>query len=262
MDNSYKIEPLILHKILPIDELKKLVYENRIVIIKNVDFEKKKDMLDFCRQFGMIHKYKGEELTVFSNNENIGTSKTGSHAWHIDGVYSKIPNKLSFQYIIQCPKGLAGTQFFPSDKIVKELGGEYEKYWVMTGKKIVHPLIAKHPVTDEKCIVCTRTIIEGIVEFKDNVKRVDTFNIGKDMHKIKRIYTIRETQNILRKIDKIIETNEDLIYVTDFEPGDLLVRDNMSMMHRSHPTAQIDHKKIGLRKMWRVVIGGDSKPTK
>jgi hypothetical protein len=33
-----KIEPLIIHKMLPVDELKKLVYDNGIVIIKGVDF--------------------------------------------------------------------------------------------------------------------------------------------------------------------------------------------------------------------------------
>jgi alpha-ketoglutarate-dependent taurine dioxygenase len=209
--------------------------------------------------------YHGEKLTVFSNNERIGTSTTGSHAWHIDGVYAHKPNKMSFQYILECPKDLAGTQFFPSKKIIQNLDKKYHNYWVTTGQNIIHPLIAKHPTTGENYLVCTRTIINNIVEFKNNdvtgINMYD-FNMDDNMDKIKRVYGERETQRLLNEIDNIIDKNQELIYVTSFEKGDLLIRDNLPMMHRSHPTAQINFKKIGLRKMWRVVIEGDSKPTK
>jgi alpha-ketoglutarate-dependent taurine dioxygenase len=246
-----KVEPLILNKIPSVDKLKQLVYEHTIVIIKNVKFKKHSTMVNFCEKFGKIQDHQGK-LLVLSNDKNIGDPVNGSRGWHIDGLYGKLPSQFTFQYILDCPKNMCGTQFIKSDEVIKDLPKKYHDYYVVTKRSYAtHPLIAKHHITGKEYLVLNRLAIENIVELQHRKRS-----------SISKRYNELQTKKILAEIERVVEKKRDLIYVAGYEPGDLLIRDNFPLLHRSHPTAQISADNVGLREMWRVVVEGVHKPTK
>jgi len=252
------INPLILdHMPTDIDKLVNMIHKHSIVIIKNVEFKKKTDMLNFCKQFGKLHPYQKQYLTCISNNYKFGDTRVGSVFWHIDGEYSKYVNKFSFQYILNCPVGQCGTQFIKSNFLVDQLDKKWHNMYAKirvpknnSGDKdeIIHPIIAQHPVTGENYLVACNLVTENIIEYDDDGV-------------VSKIYDAQETQKMFKEIHDLIDQNKNYIHVPNFEKGDLLIRDNLSLLHKSHPSAQISHDKIGLRRIWRVVIAGD-KPKK
>lgn len=70
-----------------------------------------------------------------------------------------------------------------------------------------------------------------------------------------RIYSKMERESLLKSIAQYIEESE-FMHVTNYEDGDLLIRDNLVMLHIADPSAQLPVKQIGLRNIWRIALKG------
>ena len=76
-----------------------------------------------------------------------------------------------------------------------------------------------------------------------------------------RVYSKAETKEMLNRMRNEIEESG-LVLVTDYENGDLLIRDNLVMLHVADPTAKRPIEEIGYRRIWRISTEGDHVPTK
>eukprot|EP01084_Bolivina_argentea_P294695 507146_1 len=274
------------------------VYEYEFIILK---YQCKQSNLNIspdtftmiASELGAISHYqsghpanpKGTNITVLSNDASQGKTTTGAKGWHLDGTSKPKPDGICLQYIMKAAnKGYGGTQIISSVAMIElmkreniELYNRLNRLYMGARRPYIHPVIGRHPITKYEYLCIHTAYTRSFIEIKDESifemdellkdEYIDDVFIEKYKNddRIKKIYSAKETRDLVAVINEFIENecrDNGLIFVTDYEKGDLLIRDNWALLHRSHPSAQMMPEKVGLRVMWRLTIAGEYLPSK
>ena len=187
-------------------------------------------------------------------------------------------------HIISVPKsGFGQTAFISSSLAIDEiLNHENNRelkvllnklYFIGTSPNYaIHPVIYKHPVTQKQTMLIHLGMTSSFIEINDKYKHLNIQQAVKlyqqtdeeNKGDILKIYTTQETQSILDKIQQFIEKckEKDLMYKHEYCKGDLIITDNLALLHEAVPSTQFKVNQIGLRIMDRISIGDLYKPTK
>ena len=132
----------------------------------------------------------------------------------------------------------------------------------------VHPVIYKHPITKLPTMIIHLGMAKSFLEvekgYQDKIdfSKIDLNTIIEkycNQDKIVKIYDQIQTQCVLKSIALFIEKckKQGLMYKHDYKKGDLLISDNLAVLHEAVPSTQDSIQKIGLRVMHRVSVGGE-----
>eukprot|EP01084_Bolivina_argentea_P199606 341513_1 len=222
-------------------------------------------------------------ITIFSNDASKCTMETRAGTrWHIDGTYLAKPSNIVLQHIVNVPNfGYGATELLSSNsalKLLKEtkpnLYHQWNKLYMVSTTGCIHPIIAKHPITNKECIILLTHLpfITQVIQVLDEKMLFEVNNDFKGkcipqlpyynkLHDTRlKLWTKDERQTLLQEIEDFIELdcrNNNLVYNTQYESGDLLIRDNLAVLHRGHPSVYQSVDEIGLRVLWRLVLAGE-----
>ena len=221
---------------------------------------------------------------MISNNELKGDPTIGSGGWHIDGHSKFISDQFSFQYIVNAPHyGYGGTQLIDTNKLLELIQQMDEKFYnKLLGLFYKSPfvnwifrLIYKDNYKDTFVINIhtDRDLFDRFAEMKcegyeyeNDFTNVVIVNASKEYHLngndlgrecVVHFLSVKESESILMKFEQFIDTiceKNGLVFVTNYKQGDLLIRDNLSLLHRAHPSSLLDEREIGLRLLWRINV--------
>ncbi|MDD9876611.1 MAG: TauD/TfdA family dioxygenase [Magnetovibrio sp.] len=225
-------------------EIADLWYENGVVLFRGQDGLAEEAIVQFCRHFGELEihvrkEYLSEtnpELILISNVDEDGRriGILGDHdvGWHHDQIYQRRPAVGSLLYAVELPAWGGNTAFanlavaFEAmpDAMRARLDGlrAQHSYAFFNGQwsvptddeqtrltpDVVHPLIRTHPVTGRKAIYADPGMTPAIDGLAADESRA--------------------------LLDEIFEwiTRPEFVYEHAWAPGDALMWDNASTMHR------------------------------
>eukprot|EP01084_Bolivina_argentea_P093521 168193_1 len=245
--------------------------------------------LEIAHKFGSIISFHynhpnapHRDIFRVSNDSQKGCLNVGRTGWHIDGSFWVKPYNYSMMHIICVPKsGFGQTAFISSSAAIdnvlnkcKELNGLkilFNKLYMVgtSGHYAIHPIIYKHPITQKNTMLIHLGMTATFIEVNDkyahlNIDKVLQLHnqLNDDNNEILKVYNQTETQNMLKEIELFIEKckENNLMYKHEYEKGDLLMSDNLAMLHEAVPSTQFGTKQIGLRIMDRITVGADYIP--
>ena len=182
---------------------------------------------------------------------------TAGYGWHIDGSYYAKPNSHALYHIIQ-RTSVGHTYFVDLTKVLENLDDKLRDFWWRLSWKsrrsgtLVHPLVYPHPVSGQPTMVFNlylNTKIKG-----SRVSDQFILDYGTALEKV---YSESETEAIAKSIAQELDKYR---YIHQWQPGDLVIIDNLAVAHMASPGTQYDRKEVGLRVMHRVTINGRHKP--
>eukprot|EP01084_Bolivina_argentea_P307070 530693_1 len=188
------------------------------------------------------------EILRVSNNEKYGKTKQGISGWHNDALHC-----YSIMHIISVPKrGFGQTKFISSNLALSNLNYNKELWdslYVIQSDNF-HRFIAKHPITDKKMILKHAGKNLRFAEISEKETLASEYNISF------RYYSEEQKQTIMDEINLFFKNCElkDLVYSHEYEKGDLIITDNLAVLHMAHESTQFPTEQIGLRIMDRISI--------
>jgi len=241
--------------------IKKDVTQHRLLVFKNQEHLTPEQHLTVGRWFGDIEstfynhpKSPHRDIFRVSNDRSEGCTNVGRTGWHIDGSFQEAPFSHSIYHIISVPT-VSATVFAPLTDIVENLDPEkkalWDRLWMVSDRRSgpKHPMIYKHPESGKPVLCLHLGMTEGFLK-----------DLGK---KEQKYLTQEETEEVLNGIHHEFVKNDGAIqYKHKYDPGDLIVTDNLAVGHEASPDTQLSREKIGLRVMHRVTIAGKFSPKK
>lgn len=241
--------------------IKEDVTKHRLLVFKNQENLTPEEHLTVGRWFGEIEstfynhpKSPHRDIFRVSNDRSEGCTNVGRTGWHIDGSFQEAPFSHSIYHIISVPN-VSATVFAPLTEIVENLSSEkralWDRLWMASDRRSgpKHPMIYKHPESGKPVMCFHLGMTEGFVK-----------DLGK---KEQKYLSQEETEEVLNGIHHEFVKNDGAVqYRHKYEPGDLIVSDNLSVGHEASPDTQLPREKIGLRVMHRVTIAGKTSPKK
>ena len=139
-------------------------------------------------------------------------------------------------------------------------------YMVGTSPKhAVHAVVYKHPITRRSTMLVHLGITSSFLELSAKHSHLEIGAALKmyeasqspQRRQILKVYDRQETRAMLDKIGAFIEMCKErkLMYAHQYEKGDLLISDNLAVLHEAVPSTQLKPQDIGLRIMDRISIG-------
>ena len=223
--------------------------------------------LDFARRFGPITTYSKPEnrhpahpdVLILSNlgadGQPTGASASGRY-WHTDGHYMREPPAASLLYSVEVPPGGGDTWFANMQAAYDALPEELKKR--LEGLKVIisrvqsrpynyperppvtkeqqaawpdmpQPLVRTHPVTGRKALYVGGNVPWRIEGMSDD-----------------------ESAPLITEL-QAFATQPQFTYAHRWRPGDLILWDNRSAMHKATAYDEIKHRRL----MHRVSLAGD-----
>lgn len=249
--------------------LRKLVHDRSVVAVRGQELSQS-EQVSFARRFGELQRIFIKEATaleypelffvsnVTENGRPIGSADAGMY-WHTDGAYLPKPHSLSMLYAIEVPMKdgtpLGDTVFagmaaafdaLPGD-VARRIDGLravhslHHRYGTKAGAAdmakraqefppVSHPLVVRHPATGRKCLY----VSEGYTTHIEGLPR-------------------NESEELLGMLCTHV-TSEPFLYRHAWNPGDLVIWDNVATLHR----ATFDYEPTQRRMMRRATVSGDS----
>jgi len=246
--------------------------------------------LEIAQKLGTIisshyHHPNAPHRDIFrvSNDAKKGCLNVGRTGWHLDGSFLPKPYNFSMMHIISAPKPGYGQTAFISSRLaveqvlqkhsqLEELNGVLHRlYFVGTSPNhAIHPVIYPHPVTKKPTMLLHLGMTSAFIEVYDAFKHLAIDEAIK-LHqqkdgdkKVLKVYDSAQTQQMLNKLASFIDIckQNGLMYEHQYETGDLLISDNMAVIHEAVKSTQYKPEQIGLRIMDRISIGDFYKPCK
>lgn len=208
-------------------EIKKLLHEHGLVILKTDNSWTEKEQVSFTKNFGEFSKpvgYSSEKHSLDGNTETWPNLRTASVQWHCDRAFDKQPAHISIIQSIQQPCPNISTSFLclhsAYESLPEELKTELARYIVVyTSKNSTqthHPLVWTHPFTGKKTLYFD-------FRFFDHFKCITKPKVELDTH---------QTNHLLETLlAHFAEENKQCKHY--WESGDLLLFDNYSIAHKS-----------------------------
>ena len=272
-----------------ITNLTSLMYEHGYIILKKqckqTHHKISAETLEFiAKQFGEPTVYgasikESKFITMLTNNGSIGQKITGSEGWHIDGTMHSKPNSFCLMYVQNAPNiNTGGTRFMHTTYFLDEMQSKnpatyelWNRLFFCTAGNSLHPVVALHPITNKHHMIMHTSYTKQVIEVMDisMMKQINDEFKGKSFYSPAiralmraynetntiRIYSAAERKELLKSMTKYIEESE-FMHVTSYEDGDLLIRDNLVMIHIADPSARLPVEQIGLRNIWRIALKG------
>lgn len=253
-----------------IDRLTEAVFEHKIVVLKNQDLASA-DYLEFARRFGPVVRYyqpmyehpEYPDIFVSSNvaegGQQIGVPRTGKF-WHSDYQFRPDPFAITFIYPLVIPERNRGTYFMDMSEAYENLPARLKK--AIAGTRCVHsvrkyfkirpsdvyrplsdvireveeetpphtcPTVIRHPRTGLPVLYISEGFTVGIEDADGN-------DLGPDL--------LRELFEETGQLDETCTAPG--IYLHTPEPGDLLLWDNRTLIHRAlhtlEPEPTVSHR--------------------
>jgi len=247
-----------------VSQIKNDVHRHGMVIFKDQSRISGDRQVEISRWFGELestfYKHpKSPHPDVFrvSNDRTQGCTNVGRTGWHIDGSFQRAPFAYSLYYMHSVPEKGA-TSFISLYDLVSSLERErrakWDRYWMISDSRsdVIHPLMYHHPVTGKETLCF-------------HLGMTDAFAVDYDASRRRaaRICDEQETESILREIHKeITSVQKDKIYHHDWQTGDFIISDNLSVGHEVTPDTQLPVSQVGLRVLHRTTIKGTLPPAK
>lgn len=247
-----------------LNEIKQSLYENGIVVLKHQSFDQD-SFLKFGKQWGTIQKFnlkdygskEHPEILFINNNgsgEIKGTRRIGT-MWHSDSSYRPDPLPLTFLYALEVPQSGGDTLFINMQSIYNSLGASIvTNLETMYG---VHEASYAYRVTENDVDYSINDILSRLRENFPAVKHPAI--ITHPVTKVKSVYLSHgyttnlikdnnEYRELLAEVKEYI-TKEEHIYSYHWQPQDLVIWDNRSVIHSA-----TDLPITANRKMMRIGI--------
>ena len=240
------------------DEIRKIVYENKLVVLKDVH-PSPEEFIQLGKILGdivpyyepMYHHEQYPEIFVSSTEQGQGVPKTGAF-WHIDYMFMPEPFAFSMVLPLAVPGHDRGTYFIDLNKVWESLPAAQQdpargtfsthdprrhikirpsdvykpigEVWAEITKAtppIKWPTVIRHPATDEEILyICA----SGTTKIED-----------KDGHVLDPAI-LQELMTATGQLDP--EFTSPYIHAQHYEVGDIVLWDNRVLMHRAkHGTA-------------------------
>ena len=244
-----------------VDLIKRDVLEQRILVFRRQEHITPAIHLAVGRWFGDIESTfynhpasPHRDIFRVSNDRAEGCTQVGRTGWHIDGSFQAAPFSHSLYHIISLPR-VSATVFAPLTEIIEGLETEkrllWERLWMISDRRSghVHPLVYNHPETGKPVLCFHLGMTEGFILDHDKSSR--------------RELTEAETNQVLEGLHhEFVKNDGEIQYRHKYEPGDLIITDNLAVGHEASADTQLPREEIGLRVMHRVTIAGRHRPTK
>lgn len=244
-----------------IEDLKDLIYQHKIVVIKNQDLSPNQ-YCDFGYRLGQPEKYyqpmyhhpEREEIFVSSNvsdnGQQVGVPKTGKF-WHADYAFMPKPFAFSMVYPQAIPSKDRGTYFIDMSKAFNNLPDELKA--IATQSSCYHSVRRFFKIRPEDVYRPISEILDEIEQKTPPSKHSTSFTHPVTGEKVLFVtegftYQIDDSQgnqlniSILQallehsgQLDKSFE--HPLIEHHEFELGDVRIWDNRSLVHCAHHAA-------------------------
>ena len=237
-----------------------------VILFRNVDLPPATQVA-FARRFGEVqihpmsqyHGYGHPEIYLLSNLDADG-KPNGKHPdkgtlyWHTDGSWRERSGLATMMYSEICPHVGGQTQFCDMHAAYDNLSAEWKAR--IRGKKAVHNLdfsrTRRHghdPMTAEQKAKVP-PVAQPIVRRHPDTQRLGIF-LGDHAEYIEGM-PYDEGRQLIEALN-VAATPAHLVYAHDWKPGECMVWDNRSTMHRA-TGFDVDHDS---RKMRRCTINGD-----
>ena len=183
---------------------------------------------------------------VAKNGKLIGQFR-GGHYWHTDVTYTDRPGLVTILYGVECPPEGGNTLFadmrsasdaLPQDMkalvdgktAVHDRAFRYSELYPelapLTPEQISHvppvdqPMILVHPATGRKSVYLNKSMIRTIGDLDEQA-----------------------SADLLERLEAFC-TQDKFVYSHKWHPGDLVVWDNLSTMHRATPYDFENHRRV------------------
>ncbi|WUV77576.1 TauD/TfdA family dioxygenase [Streptomyces sp. NBC_01477] len=245
-----------------LDELKRLVYTEKIVVLKEQDLSPAA-FVGLGRSLGQVERYyqpmywHPEEADIFvSSNvprdgQQIGVPRTGKF-WHADYEFMPNPFGLTLIYPQVIPKANRGTYFIDMakaytglpDEIKDVLAGTYcrhsvQRYFKIRPTDVYRPMIdiladieAETPTVRHPTVIVHPVTGERIAYLSEGFALSLTDADGKELDS----GLLRQVLEHTGQLDDTFEHPN--IHLQTFDKGDLLVWDNRTLIHRALHTTK------------------------
>jgi taurine dioxygenase len=238
----------------------------KLILFRNVALPPDRQVA-FARRFGEVqihpmHQYHGyghPEIYLLSNLDPHG-KPNGKHPdkgtlyWHTDGSWRERSGLATMMYSEICPKVGGETEFCDMSAAYEALSPEWKAR--IRGKKAVHNLdfsrTRRHghdPMTPEQKAKVP-PVAQPIVRQHPETKQLGIF-LGDHAEYVEGM-PYEEGRTLIEDLN-VAATPAHLVYSHSWTPGECIVWDNRSTMHRA-TGFDVEHD---LRKMRRCTINGD-----
>lgn len=244
-----------------IQDLKQLIYEHKIVVLKDQDLSPHQ-YCDFGYRLGEVEKYyqpmyhhpEREEIFVSSNvsdnGQQVGVPKTGKF-WHADYAFMPRPFAFSMVYPQILPSKERGTYFINMSKVYQNLPDDLKS--VANHSRCYHSVRRFFKIRPEDVYRPISEILDEIERITPPAKHPTTFihpATGETILYITEGFTYRiddlegkpQDISVLQRflthsgqLDKSFKYP--LIEHHEFELGDVRIWDNRSLVHCAHYAA-------------------------
>ena len=271
-----------------IDQIRSDIHNHQLLIFKNQSPDNGHVIpplkrIELARKLGTIvsshyHHPNAPHRDIFrvSNDEQKGCLNVGRTGWHIDGTFLENPYRYSMMHIVSVPKAGYGQtafissasavdQVLDSQKELKEIKDLFHRLFMVgtSPNYALHRMIYKHPVTNRNTMLIhlgmTSTFLEINKKYQDlGIEEILKLHEKSNKNgQVLKVYDQLETKEVLGKIEDFIQIckRKGLMYKHEYEAGDLLISDNLAVIHEAVPSTQFKPEQIGLRIMDRISIG-------
>lgn len=244
-----------------IQQLRRDVHVHRVLIFKKQGQVSGQRQVEISRWFGPLEvNYIGrhrasphEQVVRLSNNPEDGFYSVGAQGWHVDGTVLRRPTSIAIYHIVAAAREGA-TDFVPLTELVESLPANTRAFWDRLWRTDVNstsPLIYSHPVTAHPAMLIHtakhRTFPFILDHGTDQAAELDA----------------EATEAVRKALEEEIEKdNRRLVYSHKWEEGDLLITDNLALVHRAAPETLQPPSEIGLRILHRTTVEGKWVPEK
>jgi alpha-ketoglutarate-dependent taurine dioxygenase len=256
------------------EKIKRDAYEHRLLLFRNQGQIPADILVAMFSSFGdtFVDPYstqgKGEANHVkapapaimrISNDPSEGFKGLGTTGWHIDGAYKPHPFSFLIFNSIKAPKKGA-TKFAGHREVISSMKQstlrKLDHLWTAVtrtfkGERIyeIHPVLHTHPIVNESVLCIHLGYMRGVIQ-----------DYGTDHQTTLSLQQMLELKGeITHEIEK---QDERLIYAHKWNEGDLVIIDNLQIMHFASKETQLPKEEIGLRILHRLSINGVFKPVK
>jgi len=230
--------------------------DNKVILIRDQVLDEE-DIVRFGRRFGELEihvrndagsRLHPEILLVTNKKENgrsLGVLGDAEANWHVDQIYMRQPTFGTMLYGVEIPPQGGNTSIFDLATLYQRLPGGLRqridgrravnsaRYYNETYAggmsveqlkrvpDVVHPLVRTHPIRGWRSLFFSfnhTASIEGC---------------GAD-----------ESRSLIDELKGVIKANPDLVYEHRWRPGDVLMWDNTSTMHRRDSFDGAHHSRL------------------
>ncbi|MEJ1994870.1 MAG: TauD/TfdA family dioxygenase [Limibacillus sp.] len=184
-----------------------------------------------------------------SNDRRHGIPGVGPQ-WHNDGSFNSDTFSHSGYHIVRPAERGGGTYFAHQGAAYRALPDERKEFWsrlssVNSSTGVVHPVVHRHPLSQEKCIWLhlgmTGAVIEKMPD-KDEFRLLDATELKQLCHQYNDI------------LNAGLEDGYAIGY--EYQENDCVFIDNLAVAHRASPEAHLPPEEQGLRIMHRSTVRG------